>query len=50
MDDKIVDIMLSDIKDIKSDVKSLLELKNKALGAIIGVSAIVTVAMNFLFK
>ena len=50
MDDKIVDIMLSDIKDIKSDVKSLLELKNKALGAIICLSAIVTMAFNYLLK
>lgn len=42
--------MLSEIKDINSDVKSLLELKNKALGAIIGVSAIVTMAFNYILK
>lgn len=50
MDDKIVDILRDDIKEIKSDIKILLGLKNKVYGFVIGVSAIISVACNLLLK
>ena len=49
-DDQVIDIIRDDIKEIRSDVKTLLGLKNKVYGLIIGVSGIVTVLFNCFFK
>lgn len=46
MDDKLVEIMLADIKELKSDVKSLLQFKWQSMGGTIVASAIIGVVVQ----
>jgi len=47
MDDKVIDMILSDLKELKRDVKSLIALKYQIFGIVIGVSLIGTFITNF---
>ena len=50
---EVIDMIKDDVTEIKSDVKSLLEFKNKLLGIIAGITATTTLFFNlilFIFK
>lgn len=50
MDDKIIQVILDDIKDIKQDVKSLLAVKYQLFGIATGVAFIVTLLWDIVLK
>lgn len=46
--EKLMEIMQSDIKELKSDVKSLLQFKWQIVGGSIAVSVIITIAFQLM--
>jgi len=50
MEHEIIDMLREDIREIKKDVKTILALKNKVYGIVFGVSAVVSLGFNYIFK
>ena len=48
--DKVIEIMLYEIREIKHDVKSLLSFKWQLIGASMAVSSISSIAVAFVMK
>lgn len=50
MDEQVIEMIRDDIKELKSDVKSLLQFKWQAMGVISVVSVITTLVIQLFFK
>jgi len=50
MDDKIFEMIQSDLKELKTDVKTLLKFKNRVAGLVIGVSMLCSVIATYIIK
>jgi len=48
--DRVIEIILKDVAEVKTDVKSLLEVKNKMLGFILAATSITTMLGTILFN
>ena len=50
MSEKMIELLISEIREIRKDVKSLLAFRNRITGMIIGVSAIVSFLVTYGIK